>query len=110
MIYFIQVMVCKQVSLLHTHLCHEFVEFNEDQVTPFLKRYEEGYDFFDDADYVQWLEINHPEVLPTHSSVSLINDHDDNGGLSVVAHFSSISLQIPLPTADSGFYLSSDLT
>ena len=88
----------------------DFVEFNEDQGALFLKRYEEGYDIFDDADYVRWLEINHPEVLPTHSSVSLLNDDDDNGGLSVVAHLSSISPQIPLPTADSGPNLSSDLT
>ena len=100
-------------SLSHSPMpkkTHDFVEFNEDQVTLFLKRYEEGFDIFDDADYVQWLEINHPEVLPTHSSVSLLNDHDDNGGLSVVAHLSSISPQIPIQTADSGPNLSSDLT
>ena len=88
----------------------DFGEFNEDQDALFLKCYEEGYDIFDDTDYVQWLEINHPEVLPTHSSFSLLNDHDDNGGLSVVAHLSSISPQFPLPTADSGLNISSDLT
>ena len=88
----------------------DFVEFNEDQDALFLKHCKECCDLFDDADYVRWLGIRHPEVLPTHSNVSLLNNHDDIGGLSVVAHLSFISLQIPLLTADSGFNLSSDLT
>ena len=39
---------------------HTPLEFSEEQVAIFTRRYEEGYDVFVDKHYVAWLEINHP--------------------------------------------------
>lgn len=36
---------------------------HEDQVSLFRTRYEEGYDIFD-SEYVEWLQLIHPESIP----------------------------------------------
>ena len=47
---------------------HTPLEFSEEQVAIFTRRYEEGYDVIVDKHYVAWLEINHPGAIPPEKS------------------------------------------
>ena len=37
--------------------------FTSEELDRFKIRYEEGYDVYEDSDYVKWLELNHPEAV-----------------------------------------------
>ncbi len=50
---------------------HSGLQFTSDQISVFEKRYEEGYDIFVDQDYVAWLRLNHPQVVPSDHSSAL---------------------------------------
>ena len=59
-------------------------QFTYDQISLFQRRYEEGFDVFEDQDYVTWLRLNHPEAVPSdHSSL--------RAPISVLDEFSDIS-------------------
>ena len=59
-------------------------QFTYDQISLFQRRYEEGFDIFEDEDYVTWLRLNHPEAVPSdHSSL--------RAPTSVLDEFSDIS-------------------
>ena len=47
---------------------HTPLEFSEEQVAIFTRRYDEGYDVFVDKHYVAWLEIYHPRAIPPEKS------------------------------------------
>ena len=53
---------------------HTPLEFSEEQVAIFMKRYEEGYDVFVDKHYVAWLEINHPGAIPPEKLPCQLSD------------------------------------
>lgn len=86
----------------------------------FQRRYEEGYDLFVFADYVSWLELHHPEVLPSHhyslipalhsddgdspASISPLNDNPDSNdptstGFCFADAFSSVVPETPVNVA-----------
>ena len=44
--------------------------FTIEQCRRYEIRYEEGYDVCGDADYMNWLKINHPEAVPAASTVA----------------------------------------
>ena len=51
--------------------------FSEEQIHLFQTRFENGYNLFIDKDYVAWVNIHHPEFLPSTSgdtSISTISD------------------------------------
>ena len=48
-------------------LSHPFTKLEEEL---FQLRYENGYNFFIDPNYVSWLQLHHPESLPEHLSSS----------------------------------------
>ena len=40
------------------------ISFTEDQIRSFTNRYKEGFDVYEDPQYVLWLKLNHPEAVP----------------------------------------------
>lgn len=62
--------------------------FTLEQEELFQKRVEEKYDLFVDPDYVWWLKIHHPHLLPSSGGSQVSN--------SVAAHFSSATPQNPI--------------
>ena len=73
---------------------HDTEQFTSDQMLLFQKRVEEGYDLFTDPEYVRWLGIHHPELLPSNrnslASPSAPKDRGDDQEISLADHFSSI--------------------
>ena len=61
--------------------------FTEEQVEPFQRWYEEGFDVYEDLDYVRWLELHHPESLSDGCN-SLIAASPDDG--LIAEHFSFV--------------------
>ena len=45
--------------------------FTREQLDLFERRWEEEYDIFEDSEYIRWLKLNHPELLPSE----LLNDN-----------------------------------
>ena len=45
-------------------MSHSPSDFSEEQVELFKRRYDKGYDVYIDEQYVAWLELNHPGVVP----------------------------------------------
>ena len=85
-------------------------QFTYDQISLFQRRYEEGFDVFEDQDYVTWLRLNHPEAVPSdHSSLraptSVLDEFSDISPLdeiqlSVMESSTSMSA-LNLPTVSS---------
>ena len=74
--------------------CQHSPTFTSEQLDRFKIRYEEGYDVYEDSDYVRWLELNHPEAVPTdrYSLVSSVEDPQNASGIdSLVEHFSEVN-------------------
>ena len=73
---------------------HDTEQFTSDQMLLFQKRVDEGYNLFTDPEYVRWLDIHHPELLPsdryTLASPSAPKDRGDDQEISLADHFSSI--------------------
>ena len=61
-------------------------QFTADQMTRFQGRFDEGYDILTDPEYVQWLQIHHPDALPA--------DYNDFV-TSVAEQFSSVTALNP---------------
>ena len=70
--------------------------FTSRQLELFQTRFEEGYNIYDDQDYVVWLDLNHPESLPSDrhslSSTDTVN--------SVLDSFRDVPPAIPVLLSD----------
>ena len=44
--------------------------FSPEDKQRFQTRYEEGFDLFNDPEYITWLEINHPDALPVNDPLT----------------------------------------
>lgn len=71
--------------------------FTPDQLRLFEHRYEEGFNVYEDKDHVCWLEIHHPDALPSDrddlvsSEVSPeTNNAQDPADMSIAAHFQHV--------------------
>ncbi len=72
--------------------------FTHDQLRLFERRYEEGFDVYDDQDYLRWLEIHHPKALPNvrYSLASSAMDpgsrpaSQDPADMSIIALFPDV--------------------
>ena len=62
--------------------------FTSEQEELFRKHVEEKYNLFIDRDYVRWLGIHHPHLLPTSGG--------SQSDTSVAVHFSSITSETPV--------------
>ena len=74
--------------------CQHSPTFTSEQLDRFKIRYEEGYDVYEDSDYVKWLELNHSEAVPAdrYSLVSSVKDPQNASGIdSLVDHFSEVN-------------------
>ena len=67
-------------------------DFSDEQIAQYERRFEEGYDL-PDPEYLQWLEENHSEALPTdrYELVSSEGLSTTTPLLSIVNEFSSIA-------------------
>ena len=68
--------------------------FTSEQLDRFKIRYEEGYDVYENSDYIKWLELNHPQAVPAdhYSLVSSVEDPQNASGIdSLVDHFSEVN-------------------
>jgi len=72
--------------------------FLDEQLELFQRCYEEGYNIYTDHKYVRWLELHHPESLPT-DRYSLIPFAEQSDSMLVTNHFLSISPEVPLVNA-----------
>ena len=70
------------------------VTFTPEQIDLFNTRFTEGYDIYDDQQYVTWLQLAHPEAVP--NSITTPSPE----GPSVLGEFSNVSLIDPLPVDD----------
>ena len=43
--------------------------FHQKKIELFERRYENGFDLYSDSDYVTWLQMYHPESVPSIASV-----------------------------------------
>ena len=64
----------------------------------FLRRFQEGYDLFIDADYVCWLELHHPEALPPDRYT--LTPANDNVITFLADIFDGITAETPLTVTD----------
>ena len=64
----------------------------------FLRRFQEGYDLFIDADYVRWLELHHPEALPPDRYT--LTPANDNVITFLADIFDGITAETPLTVTD----------
>ena len=74
--------------------CQRSPTFTSEQLDRFKIRYEEGYDVYEDLDYVKWLELYHPEAVPAdrYSFVSSVKDPQNASSIdSLVDHFSEVN-------------------
>ena len=79
------------------------VVFTEEQVAMFELRLEEGYDL-PDPEYLQWLELNHPDALPSDRYDLTLNEPTSSatpGLLSVVEEFLTVTPLLPASTSSS---------
>ena len=79
------------------------VVFTEEQVAKFELRLEEGYDL-PDPEYLQWLELNHPDALPSDRYDLTLNEPTSSatpGLLSVVEEFLTVTTLLPVSTSSS---------
>lgn len=53
-------------------------EFSDKQIKLFETRYSEGYDIFEDEEYILWLKSYHPEAIPSNLDSKVANDDDDD--------------------------------
>ena len=56
--------------------------FTSMQIELFQTRFEDGYNIYNDKDYVSWLELNHPEAAPSNltcidTAISLLDSFSD---------------------------------
>ena len=52
-------------------------EFSDQQIKLFETRYSEGYDIFEDEEYILWLKSYHPEAIPSNLDSKVANDDYD---------------------------------
>ena len=52
------------------------ISFSEDQINLFERRYDNGYDIYDDQMYVAWLQQQHPDDLPVELSLASTSAED----------------------------------
>ena len=70
--------------------CQSSSTFTPEQLEQFQVRYE-GFDVYEDSDYLQWLEINHPDALPADRySLQSVTQ------LSLTEHFSGVTPITPV--------------
>ena len=79
------------------------VVFTEEQVAKFELCLEEGYDL-PDPKYLQWLELNHPDALPSDRYDLTLNEPTSSatpGLLFVVEEFLTVTTLLPVSTSSS---------
>jgi len=52
-------------------------DFSDQRIKLFETRYSEGYDIFEDEEYILWLKNYHPEAIPSDLDSKVANDDDD---------------------------------
>ena len=72
-----------------------------EQIARFEQRYEEGYDLYD-ADYISWLECQHPDAVPSdrHLLVTASTPIGRQESASILDAFSSVIPCTPIPVVD----------
>ena len=68
--------------------------FTQEQEDLFERRYEEKYDQYD-SEYISWLELNHPEAVPT-DRYSLITASSAENEMDLLSEFSNVTPTEPV--------------
>jgi len=68
--------------------------FTQEQEDLFERRYEEKYDLYD-SEYISWLELNHPEAVPT-DRYSLITASSAENEMDLLSEFSNVTPTEPV--------------
>ena len=84
---------CKKYSSNRT--ADQQVEFTDEEMKHFKRRFEEGYDVPGDTHYIQWLKIHHPECNTPHlanpsRTMECHNTHPDSVNYDNINYSTSI--------------------